>query len=83
MPEELSQPERELIELRTAVLDDWLSVTGHATSALSQMENSLSWRITKPLRLTRRLASKTKEVGFLAAVELVATTVAERVGRRA
>jgi hypothetical protein len=45
------------------------------------MENSLSWRITRPLRLARVLGRKSRELGILPTVQLAAVELARRVGQ--
>ena len=73
--------ERELQELRQAVLDDWIIVTTTAGADLQQMKTSLSWRVTKPLRLARRFQSGMREYGFSAATELAAAEIAAKLRR--
>jgi hypothetical protein len=74
--------ERELAELRDAVLEDWLHAVQAVSGEVREMERSLSWRITKPLRLARVLGRKTKEVGVVPAAQLAAVELARRVGHR-
>jgi phage gp36-like protein len=80
-----SEPQKatdaDLAELREAVLDDWLRVTSSVTDAVTEIENTLSWRVTRPLRLARILQRKVGEVGVIPASQLAATAVAKRLGR--
>ncbi|MCU1527630.1 MAG: hypothetical protein JWP75_1393 [Frondihabitans sp.] len=71
----------DLAELREAVLDDWLRVTSSVTDAVIEIENTLSWRVTRPLRLVRLLQRKVGEIGVIPASQLAATAVAKRLGR--
>jgi hypothetical protein len=73
--------ERELAELREAVLDDWLHAIEGVSGEIQKMENSLSWRITRPLRLARVLGRKSRELGILPTVQLAAVELARRVGQ--
>lgn len=70
--------ERELAELRDAVLTDWVSVASHATDALSAMESTLSWRITKPLRAAKLLSNKVKQVGPSRAIRIAGNQLASK-----
>ncbi|HEU4849028.1 MAG TPA: hypothetical protein VFS93_01315 [Terrimesophilobacter sp.] len=73
--------ERELVELREAVLDDWLHAIEGVSGEIQKMERTLSWRVTKPLRLARRLGRKTRELGVVPTAQLAAVEIARRVGR--
>lgn len=74
--------QRDLDELREAVLDDWLVITSSGGDALSALQNSVSWRITRPLRMFRRFEKKMREVGFVPAAQLTAVSLARRLGER-
>lgn len=76
-----AQSEAELAELRDAVLDDWLVVTTSVTGALHDIQQTVSWKVTKPLRLGRLLQKKVGEVGVVPASQLAAAAVARRLGR--
>lgn len=70
--------ERELSELQDAVLSDWVTVASHATDALRAMEGTLSWRVTKPLRVVRVLQTKVVQVGPSRAVQIASAQLASR-----
>lgn len=74
--------EVELEQLREAVLDDWLVVTSSVTDYLRDIQQTFSWRVTRPLRRARLLQKKVDEVGVVPAGQLVAVTLAKRLGRR-
>lgn len=82
MSRDESTAEEELAQLREAVLDDWLTVTSDVTDALRDIQQTVSWRVTKPLRAARTFSNKVKEVGVLPASRLAAVEVARRAGRR-
>jgi hypothetical protein len=80
MASKLSPAEAELVELRQAVLEDWILVTSRAGQTQRAMERTLSWRITRPLRLVRIFSAKAKEIGLPEASQLAAVTLARRLG---
>jgi hypothetical protein len=69
---------RDLSELQDAVLSDWVTVASHATNALRAMEGTLSWRVTKPLRVVRILQTKIAQVGPSRAVQIATAQIASR-----
>lgn len=71
----------DLQELREAVLDDWLVVTTSVTGALHDIQQTVSWKVTRPLRLGRLLQRKVSEVGAVPASQLAAAALARRLGR--
>jgi hypothetical protein len=73
---------RDLEELRSAVLEDWVVITSMTAGALAEFQSTLSWRITRPLRLFRRYQIAVERHGFREATELGAVAVAERLRRR-
>lgn len=77
-----SDAEKELRELREAVLDDWLVVTMRTAGALAAFQRTFSWRVTRPLRLMRRFQMVARDNGIAAATDLTAVAVARRLGRR-
>lgn len=77
-----AQLRTQLEELREAVLLDWVQVTRHHAGAIRDMQESLSWRITRPLRLVRTYQYKVREVGALNATRIAAEIVVARVGAR-
>lgn len=78
---ETEKLEAELDELREAVLDDWLIVTTRNVDAIRAMQRTVSWRITRPLRMMRVMQRRASEVGYLRASQLAAVRVAEKLGR--
>ncbi len=70
--------ERELTELRDAVLSDWVKVASHATDALWAMEQTVSWRITKPLRAAKLLRNKVRQVGPSRAIRIAGNQLAAK-----
>jgi hypothetical protein len=73
-----STTEQQLVELRDAVLDDWILVTSHSTDALRAMQASLSWRVTRPLRVFRTFSFKAREIGVVPTGRLAAHAIASR-----
>lgn len=74
--------ERDLDDLRDAVLNDWVRITTHSAGAARAMQSSLSWRITRPLRLFRTYQFKAREVGSLEATRLALALVKDKVRGR-
>lgn len=81
MEETIRTAEDDLAELRQAVLDDWIVVTTRTAQELQDIKKTVSWRVTKPLRLVRRFQGSAREIGLGAAVDLAAGAVARRLGR--
>jgi hypothetical protein len=71
----------ELEELRQAVLDDWIVVTTRTVGVIEAMQATLSWRVTKPLRLAKRFQLAAQSDGLGVAIDLAAVAVARRLGR--
>lgn len=82
MTGDVDDAEARLAELCDAVLSDWIRVTAEHAGALRDMQNSLSWRITRPLRLARTYQMKVSEAGVLEATRIAAAMVAARAGAR-
>jgi hypothetical protein len=60
-------------KLKKASLEDWVRVAGSevaVSSLLHNMQSSLSWRITKPLRAVRTVQRKAAKVGYLRALRM-------------
>lgn len=83
MTEAERDTEAELEALRSAVLDDWAVVVGRAGREIQSMQQTLSWRVTKPLRLVRRLDRVRRERGVVETGRLVAVELARRIGNPA
>jgi hypothetical protein len=77
-----STAEQELVELREAVLDDWLTMTSNVTDALRDIQQTISWRVTRPLRAARTFSLKANDIGVVPASRLAAIEVARRLRRR-
>ena len=56
----------------------WLKVVRAKSAVASDYENSLSWRITRPLRLARSFQVKVREDGVRSAVGQAATRVRQK-----
>ena len=82
MNQDQTSAERDLEELREAVLDDWLTVTSNVSDALRDIQQTVSWRVTRPLRAAKTFSRKAEEVGVVPAGRLAAVEVARRLGRR-
>lgn len=74
--------QRDLDELREAVLNDWILITSRAGDALRAFQNTFSWRITRPLRVVRRFGYQAREIGFVPASQLAAARLASTLGSR-
>jgi len=79
--ETIRTAEDDLAELRQAVLDDWIVVTTRTAQELQDIQKTVSWRVTRPLRLVRRFQGTAREIGYGAALDLAAGAVARRLGR--
>ncbi len=79
--DETAQLRAELDELREAVLEDWILVTTRNVDAIRAMQRTVSWRVTRPLRIFRVFQRKASEVGYVRAGQLAAVRVAEMLGR--
>ncbi len=71
----------ELDELREAVLDDWILVTTRNVDAIRAMQRTVSWRVTRPLRIFRGFQRRAADIGYVTASQLAAVRVAEKLGR--
>jgi hypothetical protein len=64
-------------------LDKWLQVVSDEARALGEIHNTLSWRITRPLRVVRKVQVKVAQVGVARASELAVADLKRRYqGRR-
>jgi len=86
--DEAGRLKAELEELREAVLEDWLLVTTRNVDVIRKlqgtvraMQRTVSWRVTRPLRLFRSFQFKATEIGYFRAGQLAAVRVAEKFGR--
>jgi hypothetical protein len=78
---EVNDAERELDELRRAVLEDWLALTDETAGELTRMRATLSWRITAPLRSAARFRNGVARHGLAQATRLSAVEIARRLNR--
>jgi len=69
--------QHEVDELSTIALSKWLLVAHHQTSQAAIMQ-SLSWRVTKPLRTVRQVQLKVSDVGVAQTARVVVTTLQKR-----
>lgn len=84
----LAAAEAERDELRARVnadlndtVTDWLvSVVAYAT-VVPDVHNTVSWRVTRPLRLVRTFQLKVSQVGLRPAVGIVASRARRRLAR--
>ena len=61
----------------------WLTVVGTESRILGEMQNSVSWRVTKPLRLVRKVQLKVSQVGLGQVSQLAVADLKRRyIGRR-
>ena len=71
---------------RDALLENdistWLHFVKNDATSLRHFQNSISWRITKPVRLVGKFSRKLKEVGIVATVSLALAAITARVRRR-
>jgi hypothetical protein len=86
----LAEAEAEIARLRRTndalmnqSLNTWLAVVGDEARALALVYSTLSWRVTRPLRLARQLQIKAKEVGISETASVVAARLKRRSGSRA
>ena len=69
--------QHEVDELSTIALSKWLLVAHHQTSQAA-ITQTLSWRVTKPLRTARQVQLKITEVGVAQTARVVVTTIQKR-----
>lgn len=78
---DVTDAERELEELRRAVLEDWLVLTDETAGELVRMRATLSWRVTAPLRSVARFRTGVANHGLAQATRLSAVEIARRLKR--
>lgn len=79
--EDSARLEAELEELREAVLEDWILMTTRNVEAIRAMQRTVSWRVTRPLRMFRVFQRKASDLGYIRASQLAAARLAEKLGR--
>jgi len=80
---EIDRLQRELDARSTEDVRTWLKVVGEETRMLTNMRNTLSWRVTRPLRLARTVQIKMREIGLVRTSQLAVADLRRRyAGRR-
>ncbi|WP_411699843.1 hypothetical protein [Conyzicola sp.] len=69
--------QREVDQLSTIALSKWLLVAHHQQSHAA-ITQTLSWRITRPLRTARQVQMKISEVGVAGTAQVVVATLRKR-----
>jgi hypothetical protein len=69
--------QREVDQLSSTALSKWLLIA-HRESSHVAMTQTLSWRITKPLRAVRMVQRKVSEVGVASTARVVVSTLQSR-----
>jgi hypothetical protein len=83
MQAEIDRLQRELDDRSNEDVRTWLKVVGEETRMLARMTSTLSWRITRPLRLARTVQIKMKEIGLVRTSQLAVADLRRRyAGRR-
>lgn len=81
--EERDRLRAELDAQSNASIASWLEVVGVESRILGDMQNSVSWKVTKPLRLVRKVQIKVAEVGVARTSQLAVADLKRRyLGRR-
>ncbi len=83
--EERDELRQENEQLRQRTLEDWVRVATSEASVpalVHQMEASLSWRVTKPLRTIRSVQLKAAQVGYLRALSMSRGYLRRALGNR-
>ena len=61
-------------ELERRTLDYWMEAvtsTAAGSAFVHQMQNTLSWRITRPIRIVRSLQIRASNIGYARAIRLL------------
>lgn len=66
---EVERLRREVARLTNESLNSWLGLMDAESKELSLVYSTLSWRVTKPLRLARKVQIKVREIGVLRTVD--------------
>lgn len=61
-----------------AEVASWLTIVADESRALREIQQTLSWRITKPLRLVRKVQKKANEVGVYQVSQLAVADLRRR-----
>jgi hypothetical protein len=69
---------QELDSRANADIVSWLRVVDDESRMLRDMQQTLSWRITKPLRLARKVQKKAAEVGVVEVSQLAVADLRRR-----
>lgn len=79
--DEYARLRREHDELMNRDFGAWLEMVRHEGGSLREYEKSLSWRVTKPLRLVRAFQVRVKEAGPRAALSDASTVIRRALSR--
>lgn len=69
---------RELDALRNGAIDRWLTMALEEGRQVRDFESSLSWRVTRPLRLAGVVTRSVRAVGFASTVRLAISRLRSR-----
>ncbi len=69
--DDIAQLRSELDAYRNGAVDRWLELAVSEGRIVRDYENSLSWRITRPLRLARRGFTAVRTIGPVAVAKIV------------
>lgn len=72
----------ELDEYKQASLTDWMVIAHTENRILGDMQNTISWKVTKPLRAARRFQLMAAERGLGEASRAGLTYVSRRLSRK-
>src|SRR5690606_24560743 len=72
----------ELDAFKEASLTDWMVIAHTENRILGDMQNTISWKVTKPLRAARRFQLMASERGLIEASRVGLTYVTRRLGRK-
>jgi hypothetical protein len=88
--ERLDEAEAEIARLRRVndalmneSLNTWLTVVGDEARALAEVYSTVSWRVTRPLRLARQVQRKAAEIGVSETASVVVARLRRGPGPRA
>lgn len=82
---ELDELRQENEQLRQHTLEHWVAVAKSDVSVsaiVNGMQSSLSWRVTKPLRVVRDIQIKAARVGYLRALSKSSGYLRRAIGNR-
>jgi hypothetical protein len=62
-------------------VSEWLAMERTLGAGVGDYESTVSWKVTKPLRLVRRFQYSVRDIGFASTLRLVVAFAARRDGR--